>query len=278
MKVLFDGDVLIYMAGFALERRHYEVEHEGKTLQFKGKRDANKYIKDKKGAEIYMVRESKGLDSSIICLNNIIHSTLDRMGTDKYKIYLSPENKAENFRYEVDQEYKANRKDSVKPIFIKELTEHLRNHWNAERTIGQEADDALGISQGQDTIIASIDKDLLMIPGKHYNLKRQTVYESSDPGELFLMEYEGKKPRLEGFGFKWFCAQMLLGDPIDNIKGIDRYGPKTVHKLLKKSKDNKESWEIVKKIYKEKKRDYLTNAKLLWILRERDTHFDEALI
>ncbi len=52
-----------------------------------------------------------------------------------------------NFRYAIYPEYKANRRDTVKPKWLEPLREHLITQWNATLTIDIEADDALGIEQ-----------------------------------------------------------------------------------------------------------------------------------
>jgi hypothetical protein len=82
-------------------------------------------------------------------------------------------------------------------------------------TDGFEADDALALAQTEDTIICSIDKDLLMVPGRHYNWRKE---------EFTDVTYES--------GVKWFCTQLLQGDwSTDSIIGCGHletkvYGPK----------------------------------------------------
>lgn len=127
------------------------------------------------------------------------------------------------------------------------------------------------------TIIASIDKDLLMLPGRHYNINTKEVILSTDPGSLTLKRTKSNKLDLKGTGFKWFCAQMLLGDAVDNIikpkKGL---GPRKVYNLLNKL-DTKESlWKEVSKHYTCKERQH-ENAQLLWILREEGKTYKEYL-
>src|SRR5690606_41714779 len=63
-----------------------------------------------------------------------------------------------------------------KPYWYDEIRDYLIRRWGAEVVDGQEADDAIGIAAWNSykecpeySIIASIDKDLRMIPGYHYN-------------------------------------------------------------------------------------------------------------
>ena len=83
-----------------------------------------------------------------------------------------------------------------------------------------EADDVMGIISTREPgkhIIASIDKDLNQIPGKHFNWYKDTnkVYDVSD--------YDGTR---------LFYKQILTGDTVDNYKGVPGIGPKKADKLL----------------------------------------------
>jgi len=93
----------------------------------------------------------------------LLHST----SSDAYNCFLTGSN---NFRRKVNPEYKANRKDKEPPRFLQQCREFLIKEWNAQVSDGCEADDLLGIyQQKEDTKIISLDKDLLMVPGWHYN-------------------------------------------------------------------------------------------------------------
>ena len=88
---------------------------------------------------------------------------------EQYKVFLSGSG---NFRKTLYPEYKANRKDKPKPKHLQLLRTYLTEHWNAVLANGCEADDLLGVHQTDNTVICSIDKDLLQIPGTHYNWVR----------------------------------------------------------------------------------------------------------
>jgi len=143
-----------------------------------------------------------------------------------------------------------------------------------------EADDALGVDQTEDTIIASIDKDLLMIPGKHYNINTGKFLEVKDPGHLEIVVSKSGKKMITGSGFKWFCAQLLLGDIVDNIIGLNRYGPVKVYNCLKDMINPRVMYFYVYSLYVLNKReaDFHLNCKLLWIMRKEDQEFYEELI
>lgn len=125
-------------------------------------------------------------------------------GSTKYKVYIGG---ADNFRYGINPEYKANRKDVPRPEWLQQVREMLVVTHKAKICDGIEADDELGINQDKEkgtTVIASVDKDLLMIPGNHYS---------------FVKEEHSTVTALKGK--QWLYIQLILGDKADNIFGYD---------------------------------------------------------
>jgi hypothetical protein len=120
------------------------------------------------------------------------------------RLFLSGPN---NFRKKIYPDYKANRKDRVKPVHLSALRDYLVTEWNAEVTDGYEADDAIGLAQGEDTIIISGDKDLKQIPGNHANSKTLDTYTISEEEAAYN-----------------FYRQLVTGDKGDNVKGLGIYG------------------------------------------------------
>lgn len=162
-----------------------------------------------------------------------------------------------NYRYQIYPEYKANRK-APKPVWYEEIRAHLISDWNAEVVFGQEADDALGIAQTNDTVICSIDKDLDQIPGKHYDFVKDVQYEVSEERAL-----------------RFFYFQLLTGDTTDNIPGVKGIGPKTADKLLSwcRTVEDYETAviEAYEKTYKKKALDLITiYGQCLKIKRKED--------
>jgi len=119
-------------------------------------------------------------------IEQIIHDT----GVESVTLYLTGKT---NFRYEVAKTlpYKGNRDGTHRPRFYKQLREYLVNVWEAEVVEGMEADDACGIDAYKrppdSYIIMSIDKDLLMLEGKHYNYKRKEFsYTTKEEGGRYV--------------------------------------------------------------------------------------------
>lgn len=128
-----------------------------------------------------------------------IHSILSAVNANDFTIYLS--DSRGNFRRELFPAYKANR-TQPKPIHLEYLQNVLLRDWKAEVAFDEEADDALGINQKQDhsTCICTIDKDLLQVPGLHYNW---VTGKSRSIGDMEACAR--------------FYAQILTGDSTDNV-------------------------------------------------------------
>ena len=144
--------------------------------------------------------------------------------TGSIKGYVAVKGKG-NFRYQVADDYKANRGKS-KPLDPKviEIREKLTEYaWETDcfKSDNCEADDVVSIwaqeafDAGESYIIAHIDKDIDMVPGWHFNFNKKTTYFiDGDTGHYKM------------------CIQMLTGDSTDNIMGLKGIGPKKAEKIL----------------------------------------------
>jgi hypothetical protein len=192
---LIDGDILVYRIGFASEE---EPE------------------------SIAIARCCEFLED-IILFN----------GFDEYQGYLTGKG---NFRNEiaVTEPYKGNRV-APKPKHYQALRDYMQNHWKFEMIEGQEADDAIGIAaytlDPEEYCICSIDKDLDMLRGKHYNFVKDFFYHVTEEEAIFN-----------------FYKQILTGD--------------------RECKDEKEMYLAVLKAYEGNSERVLENGQLLWIRRE----------
>jgi 5'-3' exonuclease len=240
---LIDGDVLVYRAGFASDARAKERGEEREPLEF-----------------------------ALNAVNTTLHGILQGAQAKDYLVYLSH---PVNYREELFPEYKANRDVTHKPKWYDEIKHFILERHNALYSAqGDEADDALGIHQmaamwsDEETIICSIDKDLDMIPGLHYNFSKNRVangvYEIEDPE-----------------GLRLFYRQMVTGDSTDNIPGIYKQkGVKAQERLMAPidaMTSNRDMYDYVLQLYGEEHREFLRiNGKLLWIKRD-DTWWEPPL-
>jgi 5'-3' exonuclease len=190
------------------------------------------------------------------CMQRILYAT----NASEYKLFIGG---SDNFRYKIDPTYKANRLDKEKPPWLQPVREFLVTNWKAHITDGIEADDALGIEQcashlSGETVIVSLDKDLLQIPGNHYNW----VHE----------EWTHISPRM---GWANFYTQLLMGDRSDNISGFDGKMRISVPKFLQSwvsriHESCSTPWEmfgVVQEIYELGDEALLRNGNLLYIQR-----------
>jgi len=179
---------------------------------------------------------------------DLIDQILVNTEATEYRLFLTGKN---NFRYTIYPEYKAHR-PKEKPFWLEKCRQYLIATFNAEVVNGQEADDALGIAQTEDTIICSIDKDLLMIPGRHYNFVKDEFQEVTNDSGMFH-----------------FYMQCLTGDRSDNIKGIEKIGPKKAEKILAGCVTEQEMFNAVREAYSNDE-EFLMNGRVLWIRRKEN--------
>lgn len=256
---LVDGDVLLYRCGFAadsqmLGRLKQEVAAEHPDWDDEAVKENAKLRLDFEEYEHFAFGN----------LNSVIDNILE--GRKGYKLYLSGPG---NFREGVATllPYKGNRDPSHKPKYYKELKEYMYSKHNAIEVVGMEADDAMAMEQwkhrDKSTIIATIDKDLDMVPGWHYNINTKEQYWV----DLNRANY-------------FFFWQMLVGDSTDNIPGINRIGKVKATKALEHLIGDTESMkQVVWEMYQKQYVDIATLAfnevaTLLWMVREQDKPCD----
>lgn len=198
-------------------------------------------------------------------INSRIEGILAATGANEYQIYVSKEG-GHNFRMDVATilPYKGNR-PSEKPHWWKDIRTHLIKIKGAIEVDGYEADDQLAIEATKDplhTIICSRDKDLLMVPGNHYN------WQAGKQKEKLPWTQD------EIGGYRCFFKQMLTGDTVDNILGLYGVGPKSAAVSAVLSAEDADSmYRTVRTCYYQRFGSYyfdfmLENATLLWMLRE----------
>lgn len=185
-------------------------------------------------------------------IDQLMKRILETTGADDYEAFISGGN---NFRYRIFPDYKANRKGKPQPTLRQEANAYLVTEFGAKVTDGYEADDGIGItaSQHENFIICSIDKDLLQIPGNHYNW-RKNEFTSVSPLE----------------GLRNFWRSVLTGDRTDNIiSGLHRMGPVTAGKIINDLETEWDMYEACRYTYNDDERLHM-NCQLLWILREEN--------
>lgn len=234
-KVVCDGDSIAYKAAFSTQYQTYQVE--GEDITFRYLRDCEAYLAlnfDKEDYPNYTkVQVLEPINHTLHIVNKIIEGVVEATKATDLIIYLSGD---ENYRKKVPYPvtYKGNRGE--KPVMLPDIRKYLVERYKAIITDGCEADDAIGIyaTENPGCIVASVDKDLRQIPGRHYHLDKKDFTDVS-----------------EVEGLRVLYRQMLTGDRTDNILGVDRIGVKTAEKLIDKLHQERDMYRVVVEKYKE---------------------------
>lgn len=296
-RVLIDADPLVYSNGFAAEQRVYIVswlevdpdhpddpdkdylhQHEFHYVEEIADWRFDQGMDDKAYDELFITDKIALPEPLSHCLH-LVRSSIENIElavagalaevgeeVETLELYLSG---SVNFRNDIAtiRPYKGNRDPSAKPYWYKEIRDYLVNVWGAKIVEPWEADDWVSIQQTNDpdnTIICTIDKDLNMVPGFHYNYRTKEFHEVS-----------WSEARAA------FYRQLLTGDTTDNIPGCYRVGKATAAKLITEDMSEEEMYDVVLKEYQKSIDKYgdktgyahmtaeaalLENARLLWML------------
>lgn len=204
-------------------------------------------------------------------MKHILESNGMEVGDDLFSMAIG--DSSQNFRLEIHPEYKLHkaRSDSNKKRapYIQDLRMWAVEEYSAHYCQGYEADDAIGswaTRLGDDNyVIVTVDKDLNLIPGYHFDPKTEDPHK-----RRWYVEPEESK--------RFFCLQLLMGDSIDNIPGIRGIGPKKAEKILEACKTPEECMEAVVQEYdlkygEEGYDQLMFNGQLLHIWRSMKDHW-----
>lgn len=190
-------------------------------------------------------------------INTLIKSIEDlkaKLSADMVLMCLSS---STNFRKKLDATYKANRKDTRKPVIFKALRQYVVDNYDTTEGKDLEADDIMGIlgttpNADQDRIIVSSDKDMQGVPGKLYR-----------DGQVEVISEEE--------AHRYHMYQTLVGDRADNYPGCPKVGEVGASKIL--DCDVEEMWPRVVAAFEKAgltKKDALLQARLARILQHGD--------
>jgi len=232
-QVIIDGDIFLYQCAFAAEREVCWDENE----------------------EFYTLFGELG--PACRAFEGQVTSVLKIIGVKDYLICFTGKNV---FRKSYDTAYKANRAGKRKPVVLSPLRDYIIKAHPTKRVDNLEADDLLGLLAGQSDIMVTSDKDLLTVPGLHFDPK------IGSRGVVQVTPHEAIYTHF---------LQTLMGDSVDNIKGCPRIGPVTARKKLHAGPPS-EMWEQVINLFSTAglSEEYaLTQARLTYILRGDDFDF-----
>ena len=282
MKIHFDGDILVYRAGFAAEKAYYTLSVAGREdedfIEFESKAALKEHMKkynieaDEYAAgthtrgEYYWAveRNVEPVENALYNVKSMIQRACDALGSDDITVYLSGPT---NFRDGVAtiKPYKGNRDAAHKPVHGPAIKEYIMKHYDVNMSVDEEADDCLAynhyamwLNDEYSTVLASTDKDLDMVPGNHYNFVKDETYYISEQEGMYL-----------------FYKQLLTGDSVDNIPGIPGIGKVKAEKLLGPIQDDELAMYDMALYqytgaYDNGLDALIENARLLWMRRKPD--------
>lgn len=272
IKTFVDGDVIVYRCGFAAEKNTYvHTDEDGYQSADLSHKEVLALV-EKSGGTFEKVHHVEPVNYALANVKNqleeITSAVADGFDVAPSRIHLIVMlSGPSNFREDVAtlRPYKGGRDPDHKPVHGPAILDYLDANYDTMYSVNEEADDMMGYMQmlhmhrGEMSCIATIDKDLDMIPGPHYNFHRKHFYYvEQDDADRF------------------FYYQLITGDSTDNIGGIPGMGPK-------KAEAFRQKWEkagaSLRGMYEEVRGLYeaefgpnadevlLENARLLWIRR-----------
>lgn len=220
-------------------------------------------------------------------VDRFINGIVERTDSDGFEGFLSG---GTNYRNEIatTHPYKGQRY-APKPYHWATVGEILLGDYGAYTVHGAEADDALSVFARMDpenTIIASRDKDLRIVPTWHYSWKcgesqpEVPVHRVEELGWIAAKPYKSGGYKLVGEGLKFFYGQVLAGDPIDNYKGCPSIGPQKAADALVNCNTEYELFEATHRLYTQKigpekgLQLLIENARLAWLLEDAEVNYD----
>jgi len=186
--------------------------------------DATPPVFTKEDDELYLLECIRNIDRTVAQLQEVTFAETTQIAMKGMG----------NFRCDIYPPYKAHRGKTVRPVqeFVNIVRQYLIDQGRAVPADCMEADDLVRIwhgealKSGMEPVIASIDKDLLCIPGKHYRFPRGNLYEAGSRDPSLIIEVN-----------EWDAAfhyhkQLLMGDSTDGIPGLPKVGPKRAEAIL----------------------------------------------
>lgn len=265
--LLVDGDVVCYSA---CENRYKRKPAEISSTT----PDIVSMLRDKysgifdycEEADFSDEENEKYLLDTFNTLKDIINELKEACFADEVRVAVAGRG---NFRDEIFPEYKMNRHKNPERMnpFVPILRKMAAEEGLAVEAHGMEADDLLRMwaeecrTAGESFIVASIDKDLKMIEGKHYLIHKQCFFDSTPD-----------------FALRFYYEQLLMGDPTDNIGGVPGIGPVKAKSLLEDCSTEEEFQATVMQVYYSTVHQWRyalqLTGQLIYLKKHKDDWFD----
>ena len=276
-----DGDPVVYACGFASEHRLYvAIDDQSGDSMYTEPHEGLRAMKEAIGDTPATIYERVSTEPVANALNSVkknlakIIETVEAWAKRECEPQLLLTGSG-NFRERIAtiKPYKGTRKPWHKPRHEQAIKRYMVDNCFADVIYGQEADDELAIRQtaalaaGHPSVIVTIDKDLLMVPGWHYN-PVSGKFKKTSPEEGMLR----------------FYRPVLTGDTVDNIMGCYKLGPTRAREIILSGMTQREMWIAVRETFRENVAKYpehypngmageeaaLETAQLVWMRRKQD--------
>ncbi len=196
MTIIIDGDIPLYSIAFSVEE----------PIDW--------------GNDFWTLHSDMGMarDSFVIWMDKVLEdlASPEAGGCEEHNAVVALSDSS-NWRKVLYPEYKENRATKRKPVVFKPLRSFIQKTYDTLVYRNLEADDVLGLVATPEDIMVSSDKDLLTVPGNHYNPMK------AEEGVVHVTRDEA---------FRNHMMQTLTGDVTDNYKGCPGVGPKGAEKIL----------------------------------------------
>ena len=229
---------------------HYLKKNKGLLAEFNLKNGTEYKAED---LVVIDIQEPEPFSLVSNAVDGMFRKIMYQLKTKNYSAYIG---EGKSFRVERSTilEYKGQRKDTLKPLHLEEVSNHLIKKYSPEVVTYYEADDRVVMDayRNKDKCVIGVDKDYFGCDVLFFNANQvdKGIQDCSGLGSLYL----NTKGEVKGIGRMFFYHQILSGDSSDNYKANSanseyEWGDKSSYKLLKDCKTDKEALEAIKQGY-----------------------------
>ena len=229
---------------------HYLKKNKGLLAEFNLKNGTEYRAED---LVVIDIQEPEPFSLVSNAVDGMFSKVMYQLKTKNYSAYIG---EGKSFRVERSTilEYKGQRKDTLKPLHLEEVSNHLIKKYSPGVVTYYEADDRVVMDayRNKDKCVIGVDKDYFGCDVLFFNANQvdKGIQDCSGLGSLYL----NTKGEVKGIGRMFFYHQVLSGDSSDNYKANSanpeyEWGDKSSYKLLKDCKTDKEALEAIKQGY-----------------------------
>lgn len=198
------------------------------------------------------IQTPEPIENVLHTAKSMVESALYNLGTTKYKAFVG---KGESFRVERSTllKYKGNRTDTIKALYLNDVSDYLAKKYNAEIVTGIENDDRVVMEayKQPNNVVVGVDKDFYGCPVRFFNANR--VDEGIINGDCFGKLWRNDKGDVRGFGRMFCYFQTCSNDTSDNYAANCfsdlKWADVSAYNALCESTNDKEAWQNIKGVF-----------------------------